>query len=406
MFGTIVNQITGYFDKNTLVSAFFPNLIFWSITISVIESLRLGLFGIEREWSTYIGLSSASQALVFIVFLLWIVFSSYLTVTLQPTLIRLYEGYWPNVQPFKVLQNKMCSSWEVQWNQKNKRDLELEEKRSKLENKKKENNKPEKLKEILDKINEIEEERLKIQYEFFYRYPEKKDYENPNRFYLAPMPTELGNVIKAAEVYSLIRYNLDATLIWPRLIPLLPKDFVEYIQNSETPLILMVTLSAFSLVFGIPLSFLIGWISPIWVIWWIPLLISVFLLFLRLYAISALSLISFLVELLLKANSVQSWPLQFHTFSLLLAATLLISKLSYLIAVNVALDYGDKIRSAFDLYRFKILEGLNLQLPSTLEEELIIWDQVCGLLYRNYKVNSQYYHYVTNDDTKDDFSRY
>ncbi|WP_440955048.1 hypothetical protein ACSAZK_16065 [Methanosarcina sp. Mfa9] len=397
--------VTGYFDKNTLVSAFFPNLIFWGITISVIEFLKLGLFGTESKWSTYTGLSPVSQALIFVVFLLWITFCSYLTITLQPTLIRLYEGYWPNVQPFKILQDKMCSSWEHQWNQKNNRDLKLEEERVELEIKKTEDNTPEKLRGILDKIDKIEEERLKIQYELFYRCPEKKDYENPNRFYVAPMPTELGNVIKAAELYSLIRYNLDATLIWPRLVPLLPKNFVDYLQNSETPLVLMVTLSAFSLIFGIPLSFLIGWISPIWLIWWIPLLVSMISLVLRLYAISTLALISFLIELFLKTNNVQSWPLQIHTFSILLAVTLLISNLSYLTAVQAALDYGDRIRSAFDLYRFKILEGLSLQLPSTLEEELITWDQVCGLIYRNYKVNPQYYRYEKNDNTEDNFPK-
>lgn len=405
MFNTIVNKITGYFDKNTLVSAFFPNLIFWVITISVIEFLRLGLSGTEKEWSLYTSLSSLSQALILILFLLWIAFCSYLTITFQPTLIRLYEGYWPNTLPVKILQDKMCSTWKHQWNQKNNRDIKLEEERGEQENKKKENNTPEELKRILSKINEIEEERLKIQYELFYKYPEKKDPDNPEKFYLAPMPTELGNVIKAAELYSLERYNLDAILIWPRLVPLLPKDFVGYFQNSETPLILMVTLSAFSLIFGIPISFSIGWISPIWFIWWIPLLVSMISLAFRLYIISALALISFLIELLLRTSNVQGWPSQIHTFSILLAVTLLISKLSYLTAVQAALDYGDRIRSAFDLYRFKILKRLNLQFPSTLEEELLIWDQVCGLLYRNYKVNPQYYRYAKKSTTEENCSK-
>lgn len=394
MFDTMLDKLTGHFNKNTLVSAVFPNLFFWGITMTVILILRFGSLDIKNGWILYNSFSSVSQILILIIILLWILFWSYITITIQPTLVLLYEGYWPDTQPFKNLKEKMCSSWERRWYQKNDRDLELENSRAEMESQKEGINKPDEVQEILKKIDKINEERLKIQYEIFYRYPEKQDSLDSTRFYPVTMPTELGNVLKAAELYSLNRYHFDAVLLWPRLVPLLPEEFVDYFQYSETSLILMVTLSAFSLLFGIPISLMIMATSPIWLIWWIPLVVFIASLVSRLYIASALALISFFAEFLYNVNYAIDWTLQIHTLSILFAVTLLISKLSYKGAVNRAFDYGDRIRAAIDLYRFKILEGLDLQLPSTLNEERRIWDQVNGLIYRNYEVNPLYYRYA------------
>jgi hypothetical protein len=394
MFDTIVDKVTGHFNKNTLVSAVFPNLIFWGITAAVIMIQRIGFFDIEMGWTLYDGLSLVSQILILIVILIWILFWSYITITIQPTLVLLYEGYWSDIQPIKTLKEIMCSSWERRWKQKNDRDIDLEKIRIENEIKKEGANRSDELLEIFKKIDEINEERLKIQQELFYRYPEKQDSNNPTRFYPVLMPTEFGNILKAAELYSLNRYHLDTVLIWPKLVPLLPENFIDYFQHSETSLVLMITLSAFSLLFGIPISVMIGCTSPTWLIWWIPLIVFVTSFVSRLYLTSTLALISLLTELIYNVGYVKDWTLQIHILSILFAVTFLISKLAYVVAVNRAFDYGDKIRAAIDLYRFKILEGLNLQLPSTLSEERKIWDQVNGLLYRNYEVNPLYYRYA------------
>lgn len=67
--------------------------------------------------------------------------------------------------------------------------------------------------------------------------------------------------------------------------------------------------------------------------------------------------------------------------------------LCYQNAVQAALDYGEKIKAAFDLYRWEVLKQLHLQLPKNFEEERKLWTEVGGLLLRSYVPDSQYYRF-------------
>ncbi len=46
-------------------------------------------------------------------------------------------------------------------------------------------------------------------------------------------PTRLGNIYKVAQLYPYLRYGADTTVIWSRLRSVLPKDFVERIQDAK-----------------------------------------------------------------------------------------------------------------------------------------------------------------------------
>jgi flagella basal body P-ring formation protein FlgA len=92
---------------------------------------------------------------------------------------------------------------------------------------------------------------------------------------------------------------------------------------------------------------------------------------------------------------------QLQVFIILATNVLLAARLTYQNAVQAAVAYGEQIKTAFDLYRWKALEGLNLQLPPNLKEERKLWGQVCGLLYRNYSPDFNYYRYVKQTNTKD-----
>ena len=41
MFSTILKEVTGYFDKRALLSAFFPAMIFWGLTIILVMLHRM-----------------------------------------------------------------------------------------------------------------------------------------------------------------------------------------------------------------------------------------------------------------------------------------------------------------------------------------------------------------------------
>lgn len=66
----------------------------------------------------------------------------------------------------------------------------------------------------------------------YYLYP-------PDEF--SVMPTRLGNILSAGERYPLERYGIDGIIFWPRLYHLLPehvkKEYDEFIINYEFPIV-------------------------------------------------------------------------------------------------------------------------------------------------------------------------
>ena len=152
-------------------------------------------------------------------------------------------------------------------------------------------------------------------------------------------------------MYSSTRYHLDAVLIWSRLQSTLPSEFLTAFQDAKTSLDLMVTVSAFTILFGLPLSLWVAIKFPTSWLWWALLIGMVFLL---------------------------SW-------------------LSYQTAIKASLNYGEKIKAAFDLHRWRVLDHLHVELPANLHEERKIWEEVCELLARGYEPDPQYYRYPQHE---------
>ncbi len=76
--------------------------------------------------------------------------------------------------------------------------------------------------------------RLSAAVQAYYRYPGEEHREEI-------LPTRLGNILLAGERYAYDRYGVDAILFWPRLYPLLPETFQReyegFIINHEFPLV-------------------------------------------------------------------------------------------------------------------------------------------------------------------------
>ncbi|NEO98687.1 MAG: hypothetical protein F6K58_08395 [Symploca sp. SIO2E9] len=488
MFSTILKEVTSYFDRRALISAVFPSLVFWGLTLVLVVSHKMGWSTTLKGWE---GLSGIIQGLLLIGFFVWVAFWSFLTINFRPALVRLYEGYWSELNPLiRILKRRRRRYWQQRWDKLDRSDRQLQEleeiltgekieyqqlrdslvksnqetqpdsnqakfsektlsdKLNKLE-KDLQSLKEEKitkeqlqelqnlgqqvrswwqkllqnLKEVRDDdksvwnkhrdrlqqltnnlkelvqrhFGEVEEERLRLNQEFFLYYPPHRD---------DVMPTQLGNILKAAERSVQERYQLDAILIWTRLQPALPNEFVQPMQDAKMSLDLMVTLSGYILLFGLPLSIWLSFQSSTILPWWISLVLVVLSIFLRfnvslLLALSSLSL-SWLISL--KPTLLVSGFIQLQISITLTTAVLLAAWLSYQNAVQAAVAYGEKIKAAFDLYRWKALEGLHLQLPPNHQEERKMWQEVCGLLYRSYPPDPRYYRYVKQANTKDPVS--
>jgi len=134
------------------------------------------------------------------------------------------------------------------------------------------------------------------------------------------LPTRLGNILLAAERYSLLHYGMDAIYFWPRLFPLLPtqfqEDYEKFMQQHELPLVVAFQAMLTAFTGGIMLLITAG--SPT--------------LFLLWFAGGGLIAYSF-----------------------------------YCLSLSNAMELGEQQRTAFDLYRHLLLE--QWPTPSDVRDE-------------------------------------
>lgn len=166
------------------------------------------------------------------------------------------------------------------------------------------------------------------------------------------MPTRLGNVLKASEVYANERYFIEAITVWPRLFSLLPSGFVKDMEEKNNHFMFLLNSTLLIYVCGV-----------------LCLLVS---------------LIGFYYDHCtgwLFCNVLQRQQVLHSGFSLvtpkaylILAVVLLFFGYRlYLIAVNAAQDFGLFYRAGFDLYRTELLKHLNHKLPKNLTDEREAW---------------------------------
>jgi hypothetical protein len=152
------------------------------------------------------------------------------------------------------------------------------------------------------------------------------------------LPTRFGRALRAAEAYPRERYGADAVLVWPRLAPLLPKEFTEGFSSAETAVTVTTTLATLLLVVGVPLA-------------------------------------AAATAVVVTSDAPEPRPLWFgwQLVGAAWAVVLGLAWLCYQAAVGAAAEYGDQIRTAFDLYRRKVLEQMGYRLPPDAEAEKITW---------------------------------
>lgn len=141
------------------------------------------------------------------------------------------------------------------------------------------------------------------------------------------LPTAFGNRYRAIETYSQAVYGLDAIPVWGRLQAVIPAEFQEIINDARAQLDFAVNLKfagiiGLALFIGLAANF--QWIASLW------------------------------IPLALVAATVGGHILSFS-----------------------ALDqYGQIVKSAFDLYRGDLADRLGLELPRNPEAEQAMWNDI------------------------------
>ncbi|MCU0263704.1 MAG: hypothetical protein MUF09_08520 [Candidatus Nanopelagicales bacterium] len=170
--------------------------------------------------------------------------------------------------------------------------------------------------------------------EFFIQYT--TDEENV-------LPTTLGNILRAAEDYSVSRYGADYLLVWPRLAHVCSERFVQDYEAMRADVDFLLVVSFFS---------------------------------------GAFSLAGGAVIL------VNGGHPGLFVGCVLIGATL--AHLAYLTAVSAAKEYGEQMRASVDLFRLQLLKQLGFPTPSTPEQENRMWGEFQDMLQRGHKRATPY----------------
>jgi predicted nucleic acid-binding Zn-ribbon protein len=194
-------------------------------------------------------------------------------------------------------------------------------------------------------LEEINEESNRIYENAYFYFP---PYSRPK----SVMPTRLGNIFKSAEMYPRLKYDADPVFLWSRIYPLIDTNFKDTINKARGSLDLMIVISFLSVL---------------------------------------LSIIGGLL-LVMKAQPSQ--------FLFVFWGGLLLSWLAYEGALEIAITYGEIIRTTFDLYRDKLITELGLKPPDTPEKERELWKSIGLWLYRGIESKSIIYD-VKAKDAKD-----
>ena len=145
-------------------------------------------------------------------------------------------------------------------------------------------------------------------------------------------PTRFGRVLAAAAEHPRTVYGMDGVIWWARLMPLLPSDFRKLLSAAQAPTMAMLNLSAVLAVLGVG------------------------------------------------GSLVLAFGQQVRVAVAVLAAGLILSRLSYAAAVSQVSEFARLIRVAFDLYRHDIISQLGMTCPADLPSERAMWQRLTNEL--------------------------
>lgn len=224
-----------------------------------------------------------------------VVVSAFAIQQLDLAVLRLFEGYWHSW--FNAFRRKLINRQKCRFDR-------LSDQWQKLQ-----------LKQDQAQLTSAEQDRLSAIDWQLRQFPTQRD-----RF----MPTQFGNLLRAAESQSKDKYGLDAIICWSRLWFVLPDGVKKDLQEARADLNCFARLWLWGILFLI-------W--SVWAIWAVPIGLGI------------------------------AWFA--HRGMLVAAAT-----------------YGDLLESAFDLYRFDLYRSLHLPTPSNPAEERQFGQQLTQYLWR------------------------
>ncbi|MFT3892753.1 MAG: hypothetical protein QM730_14070 [Anaerolineales bacterium] len=333
------NSLIKDIGRSYIVSSFLPTALFLAVGILIFKGFMPSLF-LERivDLDTYY----AGQWLIFVSFVSWLSFGLYSGIY---TTVQFFEGYYFPQRIGNFLKKRLIRKYR--------------DKRKNLEE-------VLNLVEVLKPVDEAERfENIEQQLEF------SNKIEQAKREYLdseteAPLndddilPTRLGNVLRASELYPQHKYSIPGLMLWSRLLQLLPKELKEQIEEKFNQVSFVLNSALLSYAIGL-LATLAGLVRLPCQIW--------------------ASLRWTALEMCVVSGDPNFFERGYNYLSpseylVIGIGFLIIGYGIYRISVPIAQDFGVLIRTSFDLYRFDLLRKLHQPLPSSIKEEHAFWQKI------------------------------
>lgn len=316
-------MFTSFLDKlNSLFDKRFL-IAYWG-------PLLIGLALAVAVWSTQAGATAAGvwwdaqsatqQLLLMLGALFAVTILAFVLQAFTVPLVRLYEGYWPSW--LDGLEGRCIKVERARRNGL----LLVEDEASKTDN----------VERTLRNGLLVEDEASKTDNSVAEVKPQSRRaayYSYPNEDNLI-RATRLGNTMTAAEEYTWFVYRADAVIWWPRLTAILPDALRSQLDGAFTPIAALLNLCTILLLWAVAGS---GW---------------------------------------LLSQGANPW-----LFALVFGGGLLLAWSCYRAAITQAEEYGDLVRTAFDLHRRDLLKQLSLPLPEDLVREQRLWTKLGNLHY-------------------------
>jgi hypothetical protein len=292
MFGGMLDKVTGILDPRLVLTSLLPAIAFWAV-VGGLAGSQAGWQRVDTRWNH---LDTTAHILLGVIAIALLVLFALVLAASEGALLGLYEGYWGDYPPGAWLA-RAGKRWHA-WRR----------------------------------------ERKGSDYEFIYRnYPRYRGSpagDRPEQI----MPTRLGNIIKAAELYpgDKGRYGMDAVFFWPRLYQVIPDSARTSLDSARTSMTLMLNICTLALV------------------------------------LSAAAFVALAAAIVRPADA--WWAAA--------GGGAAVAWLAYRSALGPARVYCDLVRSMHDLYRGDLLAKLGFALPATLAAEQELWQNLGEQMYR------------------------
>lgn len=148
------------------------------------------------------------------------------------------------------------------------------------------------------------------------------------------LPTRLGNCIRAFEIYSRDMYGIDDIAGWSRLLAVIPKDYMVLVDDAKAQTDFWINLSFVSLILVIEYLGTSLCCQELRMVWLPPVLLYASFFFLKRGRLAAI-------------------------------------------------EWGDTVKAAYDVFLPDLLKKLQFPMPSSLEEERSLWSNFSkAIIYR------------------------